>query len=129
MAFGQGCASNPKATDDARVEKRQTQAEKLYASVIEEFKAKEIPLYIEDEKKMLIISDRLGINAELRKRYIARVISVPQGLAFNLTVEYERRDSSGDQVVWVKAEDRPTLERAHREEQSLGKAIQGRFKD
>lgn len=102
--------------------------ESLYDAVLQEFAAQQIEVDLNDRDRGLISSSWKSLNAEVRHRWIARVIRSHAGLVLTVDSTYERRRRVGRDVVWEAADDPTTLADKRRDEQRLGTAIQERFR-
>lgn len=105
--------------------KHQKATLRLFDSILEVLNEKKIPIYLQDEDALLILSEYKPINTEIRQRYIIRVFSTSRGLLFRVRSLYERRDHRKKPPVWI--EQKKSNTQSYRDEQNLGKAIRTRF--
>jgi len=128
----QGTAScaGPSAREDETTRQgsdERSDADILYEAIADTFSARGIEVATASPTDGIVIGTWAELNSELRRRYVARVFGA-RGLALRVIAEFQRRDRTGPEPVWVPAEDELTKQRARREEAELGGAIQRAFK-
>lgn len=102
-------------------------SEILYDAIVTTFRERNISTAVASAETGVVVGAWESLNSELRRRYIARAVSPGRGLMLKVIVEFERVDRTGPEPVWRPAEDELTTQRARREENDLGTAIQAVF--
>ncbi len=103
------------------------EVEILYNSILNEYRDRGLPIALADEDRLVVASEFIALNTEVRRRYISRIIPAPNGIAVNVTVEIQRLDRTGQQPIWMLADDEISKHLATKDERELAIAIRDRY--
>ena len=125
-----GCSSQAERPSEPLVEKSDPKAddEILYNSIVDVFSVQGLDVRLRSAEKGLVLTEWTEVNREVRHRWVGRVVRAKLGLVLKVHSEYERRDTSGAEARWVQADDPYTARDARRDEETMGEAIQKRFR-
>lgn len=121
------CGASPEEIKARRALDGPSDPEILYNAILQEFRAREIPIEIASEDYLLVSGEFEPINDQVRRRYIARVIVLRNGAALNVEADFQRRTTEGAAQVWMDSTEQSVRRRAKQEEKMLGEAIRDRF--
>lgn len=129
LAFGlaggsTGCGAT---TEEVREENAQMpEAVNLYEATLEEFNARQIPVATASKDYLVVASEFESVSRWVRRRYVATVLVVRRGIALNVQAEFQRLEAESE--VWKPTDEPVVKQRARREENDLGRAIQARYR-
>lgn len=104
-----------------------SEVEILYNSILQEYRARSLPIALSSPERLIVASGFVEFEPGKRRRYVSRILPMPNGIALNVSAEYQRLDESVTPPGWEMAEDEKTLERAAGDEANLGAGIQKQF--
>ncbi len=123
-----GCATSGEQAKNAPARSADDHAAQLYQAILITYADRDWTVDIASEELLLVSSRYEKLGPDLRRRYISRVLALKEGVALNITAEYQRGRRIEDEQQWKLIDDIDALKKqAVREEVELGRAIERAF--
>lgn len=124
----QGCKTAPAPAPEGVDLTKKTAPQALFQAIRVTFKEQGIPIDVQSERFLVVISKYRDAGERLRRRYRVRVLRMKGGAsALRVTVEYQRRYGSGSEVRWRTVGGKVLGERAREAEITLARDIEETF--